>query len=437
MKKTSANQKTLILGAGITGLAAGSASGAPIFEAESFPGGICSSYYLAKGAGCRPSRLPNAESYRFEAGGGHWIFGLDNKLYAAFNNLVALIDYRRKSAVYLPKKKLFIPYPLQNNLSFFDQATREKSLKELRQGGKIDSSTIEKWLYSVFGKTLCKEFFIPFHNLYTAGLFRRIALQDAYKSPLNHSLVFKGASSRQDKPAGYNARFSYPREGLGSLVDKLAAKNKIYYQKKAVKILPEEKKVYFSDGSREKYGRLISTLPLNKMMELTGIKINLRPDPYNSVLVLNIGAKRGRNTPQEHWLYIPESKGGFFRVGFYSNVNANFLPEGKGKNDERVSIYVERSFKGGVKPSAGRARAYSKSVIKELQQRGFIGTPEVVDSSWVEVAYTWSWPGSEWREKALNALEKKGIFQLGRYARWRFQGIAESFKQGLSFFNGE
>ena len=37
-------EDTIILGAGMTGLAAGLASGASIFDAADHPGGICSSY---------------------------------------------------------------------------------------------------------------------------------------------------------------------------------------------------------------------------------------------------------------------------------------------------------------------------------------------------------------------------------------------------------
>lgn len=40
------NFSDLILGAGITGLAAGYTSGLPVLEARPFAGGICSSYYL-------------------------------------------------------------------------------------------------------------------------------------------------------------------------------------------------------------------------------------------------------------------------------------------------------------------------------------------------------------------------------------------------------
>ena len=67
-----------ILGGGMTGLAAGWASGLPVYEAEEAPGGICSSYYIRPGTQERLHQAPpDEEAYRFEIGGGHWIFGGD------------------------------------------------------------------------------------------------------------------------------------------------------------------------------------------------------------------------------------------------------------------------------------------------------------------------------------------------------------------------
>lgn len=45
--------KVIILGAGVTGLAAGLATGCTIFEAASTPAGICTFYYIKPGAGDR------------------------------------------------------------------------------------------------------------------------------------------------------------------------------------------------------------------------------------------------------------------------------------------------------------------------------------------------------------------------------------------------
>jgi protoporphyrinogen oxidase len=70
--------QSFILGGGVTGLAAGLSSGLPLFEAAVEPGGICSSYYVRPGSQQRLAQAPSDENaYRFEIGGGHWIFGGD------------------------------------------------------------------------------------------------------------------------------------------------------------------------------------------------------------------------------------------------------------------------------------------------------------------------------------------------------------------------
>jgi hypothetical protein len=64
----------------MTGLAAGMASGWPVFEAAESPGGICSSYYVRPHTDVRLPALPaDGEAYHFELGGGHWIFGGDGR----------------------------------------------------------------------------------------------------------------------------------------------------------------------------------------------------------------------------------------------------------------------------------------------------------------------------------------------------------------------
>jgi hypothetical protein len=70
-------------------------------------------------------------------------------------------------------------------------------------------------------------------------------------------------------------------------------------------------------------------------------------------------------------------------------------------------------------------------VIEVLRDWGFIERAEVVHPTWIDVAYTLSWPGSRWAAEALQMLEDKGIYQIGRYGRWRFQGIADSIRDGF------
>jgi protoporphyrinogen oxidase len=286
------------------------------------------------------------------------------------------------------------------------------------------------WLRTSFGQSLCESFFYPFHDLYTAGLFRSIAPQDPYKSPINMSLVIQGAFSTTP-PVGYNTRFVYPVEGLNALVQRMASRCDVRSRKAVVRIDVEDKAIYFDDGSALLYSALLSTLPLNRTIEMTGLAVEEKPNPSPSVLVINIGAIKASRCPMDHWVYVPKSKGCFHRVGFYSNVDASFLPASVRGTDEHVSIYVEKAYGEAQKPEESEVQTLCRDVVEELREWGWIREACVVDSTWIDVAYTWSWPGSGWREKALEALESHGIYQLGRFGRWVFQGIADSIRDGL------
>ena len=420
-----------ILGAGMTGLAAAWASGLPVYEAEAAPGGICSSYYI------HPENhlqlhiaSKDSEAYRFEIGGGHWIFGGDPVVLRFLRSLALVKSYERRSAVYFSRAGLYVPYPIQNHLSYLGEEVAVKALTEMTTTAPSNPLTMADWLEQHFGKTLLELFFTPFHELYTAGLWTRIAPQDAYKSPVDLSLAIQGAFDRAP-PVGYNVSFVYPVEGLNILVQRMADRCDVHYDKQVIRVDVRHKKVEFADGTAVPYDTLISTLPLNQVIEMAGLEVDAEPDPYTSVLVLNIGAKKGAKCPDEHWLYIPDSRSGFHRVGFYSNVDHHFLPASSRENGDRVSIYVERAYRGSERPSEEETKAYGGAVVHELSDWGFIEQAEVVDPTWIDVAYTWSWPGSQWKKQALKALEKHGIYQTGRYGRWQFQGIADSIWDGF------
>jgi protoporphyrinogen oxidase len=427
------SQSDLIIGAGMTGLAAGISSGLPIYEAADIPGGICSSYYMKPG---EPEPLPpdaRAEdvdrAYRFEIGGGHWIFGGDPTVLRFIEQAVDMVRYERRSSVYFPETGKYVPYPLQNNLRFLDAELAAAAIDEMaRPKGTIE--TMQQWLVEYFGPSLTELFFRPFHELYTAGLYDRIAPQDAYKSPVDIGLAVRGALL--DAPAvGYNTTFLYPGKGLDALARRMAESCDVRYGKRVVAIDGAKRRVSFADGSRADYRNILSTLPLNVAAEMAGISTAAPADPHTSVLVLNIGGPRGPRCPDDHWLYIPQSDNDFHRVGFYSNVDRSFLPRESRDAGSRVSIYVEKAFQPGQAPKPEAVESYGAAVAEELVRWGFISAAEVVHPTWIEVAYTWSWPQSPWRGQAMSALQKAGVYQIGRYGRWTFQGIADSIRDGF------
>jgi hypothetical protein len=94
-------------------------------------------------------------------------------------------------------------------------------------------------------------------------------------------------------------------------------------------------------------------------------------------------------------------------------------------------VYVERSYRRGARPPEREIEQYVAAVGEELREWGFLDTVEASAANWVETAYTWSLPGSKWRQTALTKLSELGIFMAGRYGNWRFQGIADSLREGL------
>lgn len=368
--------KGIILGGGVTGLAAGIKTGYPVFESSSYPGGICN-YYTQDG-------------FHFSQGGPHWIFG-NNKGLEFIKTLIELKTYERKAGIYYNHT---FPYPFQTSAEKFN---------ECQEG------TLKDWLSHKFSTESCNLFFNPFNEKYTCGLYNEVIQSDAFKSPPAGSVGFV--------PVFYD-----PVNGLESLVKIMADKCDIRYNKKAVRIFPKQKKVLFQDGETVEYDKLISTVPLNSCLDMCGKEDhNL---PYTSVLVLNIGADKDSMTPEDHWLYIPFCKSGFYRLGFYSNVDKTKAPEGK------VGISVEMAFKG-VDYEDLDIEQITKDVVKELQDWRFIGKVLTVSPTWVKTAYTWLYSHEE-RENQLGWLAARYIVSTGRYGKWKFQGLTQSIEDGLN-----
>jgi protoporphyrinogen oxidase len=408
-----------VLGAGVTGLGAGIASGFPVLEAAGQPGGICTSYYLREGRHDRLMQRPASDdAYQFENGGGHWIFGGDDATLRFISSLGPLSRYERRACVFFPDDGLTVPFPVQNHLAALGADAEARMRRETARGREI--RTMQDWLEASFGETLCRKFFFPFHDLYTAGLYRRVAPQDVYKSP-------RDASGR-----GYNNQFLYPQGGLSRLVSAMAERCDLRCGNGVVAIDLARKTLVMADGARHPYSKALSTLPLQQTLALAGIAIEQPTDPWTSVLVLNVAALRGPKCPDAHWVYLQGTSSGFHRVGFYSNVDEAFLPYGERSRGRVVSLYIERAFVGGDRPSPQMAEDYAAAAISELREWGFIEDALIVDPTWIDVAYTWAWPESQWRAAAIEALEAEGIFPVGRYAKWVFQGIAESIRDGLA-----
>lgn len=414
----------------MTGLAAGMASGFPVLESGTRPGGICASYVQ--------------DGYTFEIGGGHWIFGGDAVVNRLLGAASEMRHYKRRSAVLFlgnspdtrELRHRLVPYPIQDNLWALPEGLRAAALAEMTEGmGRTHGSgTMAETFQQHFGETLGRIFFDPFHERYTAGLHRSIAPQDAYKSPIDIERVRSGAT-RENVDAGYNATFMYPEAGLDGVSDWLAERCDVEYGAEVIRIDTQSRVLGLRDGSERPFDAVVATTPLDLLIEMAGMRHLVGdPDPHSAVLVLNLGVTLP-DTPVAragyHWIYVPDSTSGFHRVGYYSNVDTRFLPAPVRGDPSHASLYVETAFPGGTELTVAARDAVVGAIIAELQLAGLVDTVETAHPTWIQTAYTWRTPGSTWADRAIAECRARGVEPAGRYGQWRFQGIAASLKEGL------
>lgn len=414
--------KYVILGGGFSGLGAGYDSDIPVFEASNHPGGICRSYYV-QATGCDTE---SSDKFRFEKGGGHWIFDKNPEVLNIFNQHASLQTYTKKSSVFFCQSDLKIPAPVQFHVEMFPKSISDKIRSEVenlpQKEQSMEDITFDKWLLSKFGKTLCELFFFPFNDRYTSGYYTSIAPQDLYKTS---GRVLRSPS---DNNTSYNQKFFYPEGGLDLLSDKLSSHCRMHYGHCADLIDMDSGEIRFTNGAAVGYEKLISTLPLNIMNQLTGFSESGN-EPYTSVMVINAAVQKGVKYPDDHWIYCPDSRSGFHRIGFYSNVSDSFVP--KDRSDGTASIYIEHAFRGGEMPSSDQIERLTKNTLNELKEWEYVSTVESMDVNWIPIAYTWSRPGLNRTGKSIERLSSSGIYQVGRFACWKFQGLGKSFMDGM------
>jgi len=431
--------KIVIIGGGISGLFCGLLTGAPIYEQNNYPGGLLASYCLNLHSGEKSHcRNKEEDAAFFEICGGHWLWGVDRNetIYRTLTRFSDFRRYLRRSSVYLSDYDLFIPYPLQYHIKYLPRDLRDKALEDIitsrRENRYINFSklTFAEFLKVAFGETLYKVFFEPYNYSYTAGLLYEVAPPRRIKIPDDIETIIKSSREDLSTVVGYNAYFYYPVIGLGPLAWKLYDKTKCYLRHKVTSIDVERRSLTINDNYVIKYDIAYAAIPLLDILRISGMRNFLKHhDPYTSVLVVNVLAKRGRKTPKDHWVYVSKSKSGFHRIGYYSNVDKMFLPA-RYRGEEYVSVYIEKTFKGGFAPK--NLNAEVTKILSEVEELNFIGEVIAHDYNFVEIAYTWRRPDSTWVDDAIRILLNYNIVTIGRYANWgKVEGIVESMENAF------
>ena len=195
----------------------------------------------------------------------------------------------------------------------------------------------EEFIYKVWGAGVAKHFAIPYNrklwtvplaDIETSWLGGRVPLPDLAE-------MIEGAVQPAKKPVGPNARFGYPlRGGFQALMDGFLPhlEGRIECNADVVALDLKRHRLTLADGRRYAYDKLVSTMPLPKLIALIGdaapqsVRTAAAGLRHVSVRCVNLGVAR-ENVTEKHWIYYPEETV-FHRIFVQGNTSPHVNPPG-------------------------------------------------------------------------------------------------------------
>ena len=138
---------------------------------------------------------------------------------------------------------------------------------------------------------------------------------------------------------------------------------------------------------------------------------------WNKVLVFNLGFDSKGAERTNCWIYIPENKYIFYRVGFYDNIIGQ----------DRMSLYVEIGF--GKEQPVGDIEYLLQRVLKELHAAGIVTNQRLVAEHHVlmDPAYVHITRCSEQdKSEKMALLAKHSVYSIGRYGAWKYCSLEDN-----------
>lgn len=435
-------QKIVILGAGPTGLGAGYRLNElgyrnwAIYEQQPYIAGL-------------------ATSFQDEAGftydiGGHVMFSH----YKYFDDLVDKLlgdnytEIMREAWIWMFDR--FVPYPFQNNIRHLPKEALTECVLGLLEATKhpervAQATNFYELIQAQLGSGIVKHFMQPYnfkvwaHPLIQMNrdwLGERVAIPDLARILTN---IFM---DKDDVSWGPNNKFKYPlRGGTGGLYAPMInyVGDHLHLNKTALSIDHEARQITFSDGEVVTYDLLLSTMPLDKLVNRLERAPQMMVDAahglhHSSGLIVGIGV--ARPTPsQKCWLYFPEADSPFYRVTYLSNYSPYMTPDA-----EHFLLLSETSY--------SEHKPEDKATIVERVIQGLINTKvlepadrdRIASTYVIDVPYSYPVPTIS-RNMALGTIQPflmdYNIYSRGRFGAWEYEigNMDHSVMQGVELIN--
>jgi len=378
------------------------------------------------------ARTDQLGAFRFDRT-GHFLHMRSDEFRSVVERTGVPLDrIQRKSCVALHGR--IVPFPIQYNLWAVDESIRNAALGEIgrsNEAGSCGQESLKQAMNEAWGPTLLREFFEPYNEKLLGHLLEDIPADclGRFAPRIDVGLVKRGAHE-QVLGTGYNAEFHYPASGsIGELFNAIAERHRqsIRFGERLLRI-DTESRCAQTDRRRIEFDFLVSSQPLPELLRACGI------DPpasvrFRSAKVRNVRVGfRGSMLRDEHWVYVPDKGQPFYRIGFPRNINVATCPDGTASLSIECGCAVDDRGYRSTQEVAESAVAYCSAL-------GFVKCSEMlcIDELSIDPAYVID--RSEGRrdfQDAFDCLAAHGIFATGRYGRWDYLSMEDSFLDGMT-----
>jgi protoporphyrinogen oxidase len=412
-----------ILGGGLTGLSASLYLGRAgvshrAFERQALAGGHAVTV--------------EEQGFRFDRT-GHLLHLRDPEMRALAGELLPDSSYRkirRQSAVY--SHGVYTRYPFQANTFGLPPQVAYECLSGFIAAHfntePREPKSFEEFCQKHFGPGISKHFMLP----YNARLWGVAPSEVTHEwcqrfVPLPQlEDVLRGAVGAPGPELGYNASFLYPELGMGTFAAALAQKTSIELSR-APRSIDLERRVLVFDDEEVPFDVLVSTIPLPALLKLlpalpadvAAAATRLRSTRLH---YFDLGLRVPNPNPY-HWIYVPEDKYPFYRVGCYSHFSDKLAPPGKS------SLYVEL-----VERRAPSPERILPVVVQALRELGLLRSEQDIEL-WrlrtLDPAYVIY---DHHYRAALDVIEpylaERRIISTGRYGAWNYSSMEDALLMG-------
>lgn len=418
--------ENLILGAGISGLAAGQ----KLFEQNkefllidknSNVGGLCRSFAI-----------------------NNFIFDYFVHLSFTNNDIVRSYFDKTNSIKHTPNPfnyyhGTWIKHPAQNNLFPLTEIEKQKIWKSLKQRDAYAdrcNQNYEYWLRYQFGDYFAEHFPMVYNRKYwsveTSEMETKWIGKRIYQPSIDE--IKKGMETAETPVTYYAKEMRYPVDGgYRSYLNTITHPENIHLSEKVVEIDYISHKVH-TDKEEYEYEHLYSSIPLPEYLE--SITISLPDEVIDSIgklcwtkgTLISLGLK-GELFRDDLWDYIYDSDIAVPRIYSTSRMSANCAP--KGMSTLQAEIYESSD-------RADRINDKSKLLEKTIDQlssigifdRGKVVVKDIRTEKYANIIFDHNVYKA--RNIATDFLKDSGIIPIGRFGEWKYYWSDQSFLSGYN-----